>query len=145
MKASQSRWWAAMTTCSTGRPAASHRPTAGRRASFTNSRVPCTRAVPRRWRCLGCGARSTERMPSLATYTSLRAAAEAVDAWDLEREAARAALRRRDPGGLVDALLSDGDAETAWEMAVADPDWDPGRIGGCAWPKLARPTGPPTP
>ena len=42
-------------------------------------------------------------MPSLATYTGLRAAAEAVDAWELERDAARAALRRRDLGGLVDA------------------------------------------
>jgi hypothetical protein len=67
-----------------------------------------------------------ERTPSLATYTSLRAAAEAVDAWELERAAARAALRGRDPGGLVDALLRDGEAELAWETAVADPDWDPG-------------------
>ena len=76
-----------------------------------------------------------ERMPSLATYTALRAAAEAADAWALERDAARAALRRRDLGGLIDALLSDGDPELAWETAVANPDWDP---GSHRWLRLAE-------
>ena len=76
-----------------------------------------------------------ERMASLATYTSLRAAAEAVDAWERERDTARAALRRRDLGTLVDALLSDGDAERAWEVALADPDWDP---GSHRWLRLAE-------
>jgi hypothetical protein len=59
----------------------------------------------------------------------------AVDAWELERDAARAALRRRDLGGLVDALLSDGDPELAWETAVANPDWDP---GSHRWLRLAE-------
>ncbi len=67
-----------------------------------------------------------ERMASPITYSGLRAAAETVGAWELEREAARAALARRDRGGLVDALLSDGDPQLAWETAVADPGWDPG-------------------
>jgi uncharacterized Zn finger protein len=67
-----------------------------------------------------------EQMPSTTTYSGLRAAAEAADAWALERDSARATLQRRDPGALIDALLSDGDTELAWELATADPDWDPG-------------------
>ena len=84
---------------------------------------------------LGLRRAQHERMASLATYTRLRATAEAVDAWGLERDAARAALRRRDLGGLVDALLSDGDPELAWETAVANPDWDP---GSHQWLRLAE-------
>jgi hypothetical protein len=67
-----------------------------------------------------------ERMPSLSTYTTLRRAADAVGAWEVESDAARAALRARDLGALVDALLGDGDAELAWQIATADPSWDPG-------------------
>ena len=75
---------------------------------------------------LGLRRAQHERMASLATYTGLRAASEAVVAWELERDDARAPLRRRDLGGLIDALLGDGDAELAWETAVANPDRDPG-------------------
>ena len=67
-----------------------------------------------------------EGMASASTYSRLRRAAEAVGAWDIERDAARLALRERDLGGLVDALLSEGDAEEAWSVAHEDPDWDPG-------------------
>jgi hypothetical protein len=84
---------------------------------------------------LGLRRAQHERMPSLATYTGLRAAAEAVDAWRLERDAARAALRRRDLGALIDALLSDDDPELAWKTAVANPDWDP---GSHRWLRLAE-------
>ncbi len=76
-----------------------------------------------------------ERMPSSSTYARLQAAAHAVDAWGLERDAARAVLGRHDLGGLVDALLGDGEAELAWTTAVADPDWDP---GSHRWLKLAE-------
>ena len=46
-----------------------------------------------------------ERMPSSSTYAALREAAEHVDAWGVERPAARAALEKRDIRGFVDALL----------------------------------------
>jgi hypothetical protein len=35
-------------------------------------------------------------------------------------------LRERDLGGLVDALLDEGDVESAWSIAHEGPDWDPG-------------------
>jgi hypothetical protein len=74
-----------------------------------------------------------ERMPSSSTYGELRRAAEALGAWEVERDAARAALRAHDPGGLVDALLRDGDTELAWKTATADPSLDPER-----WLRLAE-------
>lgn len=58
------------------------------------------------------------RMPSATTYSQLRSAAEALEVWPAEIEAARSALGARDPGGLVDALLADGDVETAWPVAL---------------------------
>lgn len=67
-----------------------------------------------------------ERMASASTYSLLRRAADAVGAWDIERDAARMALREHDLGGLVDALLDEGDVEEAWSVAHEDPDWDPG-------------------
>jgi hypothetical protein len=67
-----------------------------------------------------------ERMASASTYSRLRRAADAVGAWDFERDAARLALRERDLGGLVDTLLNEGEVEEAWNAAHEDPDWDPG-------------------
>ena len=67
-----------------------------------------------------------ETMASAGSYTLLRRAAEALHAWDTERDAARLALRERDLGELVDAMLAEGDVELAWEVAHEDPDWDPG-------------------
>ncbi len=55
-----------------------------------------------------------ERMASAGTYSSLRSAADAVGAWEIERDAARLALRERDLCALVDALLDEGDVESAW-------------------------------
>lgn len=43
------------------------------------------------------------------------------DAWTFEREAARGALRSRDPREFVDALLRDGDIQLAWGTAAAAP------------------------
>jgi uncharacterized Zn finger protein len=67
-----------------------------------------------------------EAMASASTYTLLRRAAEALHAWDTERDAARLALHERDLGGLVDALLGEADVEQAWEVAHEGHDWDPG-------------------
>jgi uncharacterized Zn finger protein len=67
-----------------------------------------------------------ERMASAGTYSRLRSAADAMGAWEIERDAARLALRERDLGGLVDALLDEGDVESAWSIAHEGPDWDPG-------------------
>jgi hypothetical protein len=60
-----------------------------------------------------------ERMPSASTYARLQAAARANDTWDAEIAPARALLAERDPAGLVDALLADGDADEAWDVSTA--------------------------
>jgi uncharacterized Zn finger protein len=70
--------------------------------------------------------RQHARMPSGSTYAELRAAAQTLDAWPIERDAARELLRARDPGALVDALLSDGEPELAWQTASMLPDDDIG-------------------
>jgi uncharacterized Zn finger protein len=67
-----------------------------------------------------------ERTPSASTYSTLCRTAEALGAWALERDAARRALREHDRGSYVDALLEEGDADTAWTVATEDPTWDPG-------------------
>lgn len=76
---------------------------------------------------------------SLAAYRQLRTAARAADCWETEREAALAALRedaRQERGGwglgpvLIDALLDDGDLDTAWREAV-------GRADDRQWQQLA--------
>jgi hypothetical protein len=76
-----------------------------------------------------------ERMPSSATYRALRAAAEALDAWPLEQDAARATLQRADVRGLVDALLGDGEVELAWSAAAAAPR---DALGPDVWLRLAE-------
>lgn len=76
-----------------------------------------------------------ERTPTSSTYHRLRRAAEAVDAWPLERDAARRALRERNPAGLIDALLDDGDADLAWQAAAATRESD---LGDHAWLRLAE-------
>lgn len=62
-----------------------------------------------------------ERMPSSSTYVALRRAADAVDVWEIERPAARAALEERDVRGFIDALLGDDDRDLAWRIAAAAP------------------------
>ncbi len=76
-----------------------------------------------------------ERMPSAATYAALKSAAVAVGSWQDMVAAARAVLSARDRGGLVDALLADGDATAAWDVATADPDWE---VGEQRWLRLAE-------
>ncbi|MHB1810343.1 MAG: hypothetical protein ACYCU0_13785 [Solirubrobacteraceae bacterium] len=62
-----------------------------------------------------------ERTPSAGSYSTLRRSAESLGAWELERDAARRVLHARDRGRYVEALLQDGDAETAWTIAAEDP------------------------
>ncbi len=76
-----------------------------------------------------------ERMPSSSTYRALRTAAEALDAWPLEQDAARATLQRTDQRGFVDALLGDGELELAWRAAVAAPR---DALGPDLWLRLAE-------
>ena len=76
-----------------------------------------------------------ERMPSLSTYAVLRKAAEEVNAWDVERDAARARLRSCDIRGFVGALLGDGDNVLAWDEAVAAPA---DQIDADLWLRLAE-------
>ncbi len=76
-----------------------------------------------------------ERMPSSSTYRALRTAAEAVDAWPLEQDAARATLQRADVRGFVDALLSDDELERAWSAAQAAPR---DALGSDLWLRLAE-------
>lgn len=60
-----------------------------------------------------------ERAPSTSTYEALGRAANAVGVWEVERDAARAALQRRDTRAYVHALLADGDTQLAWDVAEA--------------------------
>ena len=76
-----------------------------------------------------------ERMPSSSTYRALRTAAEALDAWPLEQDAARATLKRADVRGFVDALLGDDELEPAWSAAAAAP---PDALGPDLWLRLAE-------
>ncbi|MGI8430547.1 MAG: hypothetical protein ACR2OB_14875 [Solirubrobacteraceae bacterium] len=76
-----------------------------------------------------------ERSPTAGSYSQLRRAAEAVDAWALERDAAILALRERNLRGLVDALLDDGDADAAWVAALA---LAPDELGDPTWLRLAE-------
>jgi uncharacterized Zn finger protein len=74
-------------------------------------------------------------MPSLSTYSRLRRAADAVDAWAIERDAARAVLRERDPRAFVEALLGDDEAQLAWETAQAA---EQEQLGSDLWLRLAE-------
>ncbi len=76
-----------------------------------------------------------ERTPTSSSYRRLRTAAEAIHAWPVERDAARRVLSDRNPAGLVDALLDDGEDELAWQTATELPD--PG-LGDHAWLRLAE-------
>src|SRR3954447_3740097 len=76
-----------------------------------------------------------EQMPSSSTYRALRAAAEALDAWPLEQDAARATLQRTDARGFVDALLSDDELELAWSAATVAPR---DALGSELWLRLAE-------
>jgi hypothetical protein len=75
------------------------------------------------------------RVPSSSTYNLLHKAADMAGTWESERPAALSVLTSNDLGGLVDVLLADGEPETAWQVAVDNPDWDPGEH---RWMRLAE-------
>jgi len=75
-----------------------------------------------------------ERTPTSSTYHRLRRTAETVHAWPTERDGARRAMRERNPHGLIDALLDDGDVDLAWQAAATE-DSD---IGDHTWLRLAE-------
>ena len=81
------------------------------------SRAMCTTRRGEPLEVLALRRAQHERMPSSSTYRALRTAADALDAWPLEQDAARATLQRADPRGFVDALLGDGELELAWSAA----------------------------
>ncbi len=76
-----------------------------------------------------------ERMPSSSTYRALRTIADALDAWTLEQDAARATLQQADPRGFVDVLLGDGEVDLAWSAAAAVPA---DVLGADLWLRLAE-------
>jgi uncharacterized Zn finger protein len=84
---------------------------------------------------LGLRRSQHERLPSLSTYHELRRAAEAIDAWAIERDAAGAVLRARDLRGFIEALLGDGDAHLAWDTAQGTKDDE---LGSDLWLRLAE-------
>jgi hypothetical protein len=86
-----------------------------------------------------------ERMPSSSTYRALRTAAEALGAWPVEQDAARATLQRADLRGFVDALLADGATDAAWNATVAGPRMRSGQTYGCDSRRPASRAIPPTP
>jgi len=90
---------------------------------------------PRPARRAARGARAAPR-PARARVDQLqlKSAADALDAWPLERDAALEALRRRDIGALVDALLAEGDTELAWQTATTAVDAE---LGLRRWVRLA--------
>lgn len=75
------------------------------------------------------------RMPSSATYALLKQAARSTGAWELEVAGARSVLAAHDLGGLVDALLADGDIDAAWDAATAT---DENNLGDHRWSRLAE-------
>jgi hypothetical protein len=75
------------------------------------------------------------RMASSSTYGLLRTAAEGCGARADERPSARSVLAVHDLGGLVDVLLADGEPDVAWQVALENPEWDPGKH---RWMRLAE-------
>jgi len=73
-------------------------------------------------------------MPSSSTYSKLQAAARATGSWGTEIESARAVLATRDPAGLIDALLADGDADRAWQTATSTDR----ELSSSQWQRLAE-------
>lgn len=67
-----------------------------------------------------------EKAPSSQRYALLRKAAEATGTWNTDRPAALVTLGRRDVGELFDVLLGEGHDDQAWDLMVANQDWDPG-------------------
>jgi len=73
------------------------------------------------------------RMPSSTSYALLQQAASSIGEWELELTDARSILAASDLGGLVDALVADGDIDAAWDAATTDAT----DFGDARWARLA--------
>lgn len=85
----------------------------------------CTSAAKPFCRFSRCAASSTNGSPPPAPTARYAKQPMHWNAWALERDAARQALRERDRGELIDALLQDEDADAAW-TAARGPSVGPG-------------------
>lgn len=75
-----------------------------------------------------------QRMPSSTTYDRLQTAARATGTWDTEITGARARLTEKDPAGLIDALLADGQPDAAWQTATNTNQ----QLHASQWQRLAE-------
>ena len=76
-----------------------------------------------------------ERAPTATSYGQLARTAEPLGAWAVERGAALGALRERNPVALVDALLTEGQTDAAWDAAH---ELEGGELGERQWLRLAE-------
>jgi len=76
-----------------------------------------------------------ERAPTATSYGQLARTAEPLGAWAVERGAALRALRERNPVALVDALLTEGQTDAAWDAAH---ELEGGELGERQWLRLAE-------
>lgn len=81
-------------------------------------------------------------MASANTYTLLKCACALNGSWGDERDLARSVLAARDRIGLLDALLSDGEVDQAWRLAVEPPKLE---LGVERWKRLAAAVEPTSP
>jgi hypothetical protein len=72
------------------------------------------------------------RGPALDAFGMLRSFARRYGRWEEEREAALAAVRRQSHEDFVDALLSEGDTEAAWDAAQTEG------ARASTWQRLAK-------
>jgi uncharacterized Zn finger protein len=72
------------------------------------------------------------RGPALDAFAMLRSVARRHGRWDEEREAALAVVRRQSHEDYVEALLSEGDADAAWDAAGT------GGARASTWQRLAK-------
>jgi uncharacterized Zn finger protein len=75
---------------------------------------------------------SLGRGPALDAFGSLRSVARRHGRWEDERELALAAVRRQSHEDFVDALLSEGDTDAAWDAAQTDG------ARASTWQRLAK-------
>ena len=97
------------------------------RPALRYGRPVCMAAAARTGRSCSYARSGTRRMASSSTYGLLRTAAEGCGAWIDERPGARSVMAERELGALVDVLLSDGEPDAAWQVALDNREWDPGQ------------------
>jgi hypothetical protein len=81
-------------------------------------------------------------MTSANSYALFKAVCTLNNSWEDEREPARALLADCDRFGLLDVLLSDGEVDQAWALAVGPPKRE---LGVERWQRLATAVEPTSP